>query len=51
MLELWRATKATLGMLENRPAAETLELMRPVLERNALAAEEGSSSSVSPRCT
>ena len=42
VLELWRVTEATLGMLENRPAAETLELMRPVLERNALAAEEGS---------
>jgi DNA-binding CsgD family transcriptional regulator len=42
VLDLWRVTEASLGMLENRPAAETLELMRPVLERDALAAEAGS---------
>jgi DNA-binding CsgD family transcriptional regulator len=41
-LELWRVTQASADMLENRPAAETLALMRPALERHALAAEPGS---------
>ena len=41
-LELWRVTAAEGGMLENRPAAETLALLRPVLQKNALAAEPGS---------
>jgi DNA-binding NarL/FixJ family response regulator len=41
-LELWRVTAAQVGMAENRPAAETLALLRPVLERDALAAERGS---------
>ena len=42
-LELWRVTAAALGgMLENRAAAETLALLRPALEHDALAAEPGS---------
>lgn len=41
-LELWRVTEAVTGMLENRPAAETLALQHPVLERRALEAEPGS---------
>ena len=41
-LELWRVTAAHAGMAENRPAAETLALLRPVLEQDVLAAERGS---------
>jgi DNA-binding NarL/FixJ family response regulator len=41
-LELWRVTAAQAGMAENRPAIETLALLRPVLEQDALAAEPGS---------
>ena len=41
-LELWRVTAAQAGMAENRPADETLALLRPVLEQDVLAAEPGS---------
>jgi DNA-binding CsgD family transcriptional regulator/tetratricopeptide (TPR) repeat protein len=41
-LELWRVTAAQVAMAENRPAAETLALLRPVLEQDVLAAEPGS---------
>jgi DNA-binding CsgD family transcriptional regulator len=41
-LELWRVTTAGSGMLENRPAAETMAMLRPVLDDDALAAEPGS---------
>ena len=33
------ATQSTAGMFGNRPAGETLALLRPVLEQDALAAE------------
>jgi DNA-binding NarL/FixJ family response regulator len=41
-LELWRVAAGMCGMLDNRPAAETQALLRPVLEHDALAAEPGS---------
>ena len=42
-LELWRVSAAVLGgLLDNRAAAETQALMRPVLEQDALSAEPGS---------
>ena len=42
-LELWRVSTATVGsLIDNRPAAETQVLLRPVLEHDALAAEPGS---------
>jgi DNA-binding NarL/FixJ family response regulator len=42
-LELWRVATATLGsLIDNRPAAETQALLRPVLEHDALAGEPGS---------
>lgn len=41
-LELWRVSAGMAGMLENRPAAETQALLRPVLEQDVLAAEPGS---------
>ena len=42
VLELWRVPTAAGAALQNRPAGETLELLRPVLEHGALAAEPGS---------
>ena len=41
-LELWRVTAAGQGLAENRPAAQTQALLRPVLDQDALAAEPGS---------
>ena len=41
-LELWRVTGAAQGLAENRPAAQTQALLRPVLDQDALAAEPGS---------
>jgi DNA-binding CsgD family transcriptional regulator len=42
-LELWRVSAAVVsGLIDNRPAAETQALLRPVLEHGALAAEPGS---------
>ena len=41
-LELWRVAAVAVGMLENQPAGEVLALLRPVLEKDILAAEPGS---------
>jgi len=41
-LELWRVTAASGAGLGNQPASKTMELLRPVLEHGALAAEPGS---------
>jgi DNA-binding NarL/FixJ family response regulator len=41
-LELWRVTAAGWTTFENRPAAQTMALLRPVLELEALDAEPGS---------
>lgn len=42
-LELWRVTAAAVGgMFDNRPAAETQALLRPVFDRDVLGAEPGS---------
>jgi DNA-binding NarL/FixJ family response regulator len=41
-LELWCVSAGMAGMLENQPAVETQALLRPVLERDGLAAEPGS---------
>ena len=42
VLDLWRITTAMDHMLDGRPAGATLALMRPALERGALAAEPDS---------
>jgi DNA-binding NarL/FixJ family response regulator len=42
VLELWRVTAAAGASLGNGPARRSLELLRPVLEQGALAAEPGS---------
>ncbi len=42
VLELWRVTAAAGASLGNGPARQSLELLRPVLEQGALAAEPGS---------
>ncbi len=42
VLDLWRVTEAALDSLENQPAEATMTMLRPVLERDVLAAEPGS---------
>jgi DNA-binding NarL/FixJ family response regulator len=41
-LDLWQVPAASVAMLTNQPAAASLALMRPLLDRGGLAAEPGS---------
>jgi DNA-binding NarL/FixJ family response regulator len=50
VLQLWRVTASCTALLDGAPAAGTLELLRPVLDGNLLAAELGSLLDTSTTC-